>query len=199
MSRRLDFVGRGPIIFERRELPEAAKLFEFVSFWERLPTDTQEWLMDLHYCWGRTRRLRSSRIVRHVDLVRPNLSEERVETSKRLRLRFPEAVDIEIEDTITEWRQSLDLIEESARSCPICEWTIIPQDECLDANLKLAIKMCRDGVFGAPPLSPDLAPGFEFRIRSLSRAKQLSWLQAFSDSFSTRNRWWARLKKSFLC
>jgi len=195
MSRRVDFVGKGPIIFEGRELPELAKGFELVPFWEKLPPDTRDWLMDLHYCWGRTRRHGSRRILRHVKLVRQKLNEEHANATERLRLRFPEATEAELGEMVADWHKSLDLIEAYAQRTKTCEWTIVAQDESLEGNLKLAIKWYRDGVFGAPPLVRDLAPGFEFRIRSLPREEQLEWLASFTDSLTKKETSWQRLWK----
>ena len=193
MSRRVDFVGTGPIIFEGRGLPELAKGFELVPFWEKLPASTREWLMDLHYCWGRTRRCGSRRVLRHLKLVRRQLGEHHANAADRLRLRFPQATEDELGQMVAAWHRSLDVVEECARGTGTCEWTIVAQDESLEANLKLAIKMCRDGVAGAPPLAPDLAPGFESRLRSLTREKQLEWLVSFSDALTRKRTVWQRL------
>ena len=196
MSRRLDFKGKGPIIFEGIELPLAAKIFEGVSFWDELPPDTRNWLLDLCYCWGRTRRLGSRHIARHLNLIRQRLNEDDANATERLQRRFPEATDADLKEMLIDWRKSLDLIEQCAEKTRVCEWTIAPQDECLEVNLKLAIKMCRDGVAGAPPLVPHLVPGLEFRIRNLGRKEQLKWLESFSDAFSRKQTWWQRLKAS---
>lgn len=192
---RIDFVGKGPIVIEGKELPEAAKGFELVPFWENLPPDSQDWLMNLHYCWGRTRRHSSRRILRHVKLVRRRLNEEYANATKHLRPRFPEATEAELGEMVADWHKALDVIEECAQRTKTCTWTIVARDESLENNLTLAIKMCRDGVAGAPPLARDLAPGFEFRIRSLPRERQLEWLASFSDALTENETAWERLLK----
>jgi hypothetical protein len=183
--RRVDLVGKGPILFEGRELPYAAKQFDLVPFWQTLPNETKEWLWDLHYCWGRTRRLRSRRIARHVKLVRENLNAQRASAIERLRRALPEASQAELEEMIADWHRSLDLIEEIARQQRSCEWTITASDESLEENLRLVIGMARmAGAFDSPP-------GVEFRVRNLPREEQLKWMASVSDALSGKKRkWW---------
>lgn len=196
---RIDFVGKGPIVFEGKELPEVAKGFELVSFWEGLPLDSRDWLMDLHYCWGRTRQHSSRRILRHVKLVRQRLNDEHANSTERLRTRFPESTEAELVEMVADWHTALNVIEQCAERTKTCAWTIVAQDESLESNLMLAIKMCRDGVAGGPPLARDLAPGFEFRTRYLPRERQLEWLASFSDSLSENETAWERLWKRIKC
>jgi hypothetical protein len=182
-TRRVDFTGKGPILFEGQELPYAAKQFDLVPFWKTLPSETQEWLWDLHYCWGRTRRLDARKILRHVKLVREGLAAQPANAVERLRVAFPEATQTELDKGIADWHHALDVIEEIARRKRRCSWTIIASDESLEDNLKLAIGMSR--------MAGALGTGVEFRIRTSSREKQLEWLESVSDALSGRKqKWW---------
>ena len=87
-------------------------------------------------------------------------------------------------------------MEECARKSRVCAWTIVAQDDCLDANLTLLIKICREGVAGAPPLLDVTAPGFEFRIRSLPIEEQLKLFESFSEAFSEKKNWWQRFRET---
>lgn len=189
--RRVDFTGKGPILFEGQELPYAAKLFDLVPFWKTLPSETLEWLRDLHYCWGRTRRLDARKILRHVKLVRERLEAQRANAVERLREAFPEATQTELEKGIADWHHALNVIEDIARQKRTCSWTILASDESLEENLKLAIGMSR--------MAGALDTGVEFRIRNSAREKQLEWLASVSDALSGRKRkWWQEFRDAFL-
>ena len=192
-TRRVDFTGKGPILFEGRELPYAAKQLDLVPFWKTLSSETQEWLWDLHYCWGRTRRLGARQILRHVKLVREELNAHRADAIERLRDAFPEVTQTDLEKMIADWHYALEVIENIARQKRTCSWTIIASDESLEENLKLAIGMSR--MAGAL----DSAPGSELRIRNLPREEQLNWLASVSDALSRRKRkWWLEFRDAFL-
>lgn len=189
-ARRVDFAGKGPILFEGHELPIIAKQFDLVPFWKTLPSETQQWLWDLSYSWGRTRRLGSRQILRHVKLVREGLIAQRAGAIDRLHEAFPEAPQAELEKWIADWHHALDDIENIARQTRTCSWTIFALDESLEENLKLAIGMSR--------MAGALDTGMEFRIRNSSREKQLEWLASMSDSLSGRKRkWWQELVEAF--
>jgi hypothetical protein len=190
-TRRVDFTGKGPVLFEGQELPYAAKQFDLVSFWKTLPRETQDWLWDLHYCWGRIRRLNARQILRHVKLVREELDAQPANAIERLREAFPEATQTDLEKMIADWHDALEVIENIARQKRTCSWTIIASDESLEENLRLAIVMSR--------MAGALETGMEFRIRNTSREKQLEWLASVSDALSGRKRkWWQEFRDAFL-
>jgi hypothetical protein len=196
MSRRVDFVGKGPIVFEGKELPEVAKVFDLVPSWQKLPEDTRDWLMDLHYCWGRTRQLGSRQILHHVELIKQQLEEHHAHAADGLRKGFPDATEEQLAELVADWHGTLAVIRNCAAKTKTCRWTIIAEDESLEENLKSALWLCRSGVGVATPVSRELSTGLEFRIRSLPREQQLEWLASVSDAFSKKKTWWQRLRSS---
>jgi hypothetical protein len=192
---RIDLVGKGPIIFEGVELPAAAKGFDSIPFWDELSDETCDWLMSLHYCWGRTRQLSSHLILGHVKLLRKGFEIHQSNATTELRRRFPDATEEELQEVVADWHKALAIIQDCAERAKICRWTIIADDESLEANLKLMIKLLRDGVDGVGAMGGEIQ-GIEFRIRSLSREKQLEMLATFTDSFSKKQPWWKRLGNS---
>lgn len=200
---RLDFTGRGPVVFEGVVLPDEAKGFERLPFWEELTPAVQEWLLDLHYCWGRVRELPSDRVLRGVREVRRQLARDVPGLTARLRTAFPQVNDAEIEASLRRFGQTLDLIETATRQTQVCRWTVEPSEADLERNLTLAIRLVRDGLRDEfAPLDSNPPPGFEFRVRTAPRAKQLAWLADVSDALTVPRpgrlgRAWEQLQNRF--
>jgi hypothetical protein len=198
---RCDFTGRGPVRFEGVTLPDEAKGFERLPFWEELAPDVQEWLLDLHYCWGRNRTLASARVLDHLVPIRRGLQGDRQTLTGGLQGQFPGATPEEIADSLTRFSATLDLIEAAAMRTDVCRWTVEPHDTDLERNLTIAIRFVRDGVTDQfPALDPNLPPGFEYRVRTASRERQLTWLAEVSDALTVprpgrMGRAWEKLQQ----
>lgn len=200
---RVDFVGKSPVSFEGRELPQAAKLFELLPFCDDLCPNAQEWLMDLQYSWGRTRHLSSRRVVRYTSVIREKLNLQNDAAKKTVGQRFPDATETEINEFITDWFRALDIMDECARQTFLCLWSVAPTDEDLENNLKLAIKLVRDGPRGGSPLVKNLPPGWEFRVQSMTRDRQIEFLNQLTDALSkpegAAERFLQRVRKFLNC
>lgn len=164
-------------MFEGVALPTDIKGLENVPFWEECDLELQDWILDLRYCWGRVRTLKSGKVLRCARTVRRLLLRDRTATLAHLQKILAGLTQAKAEEVITDWLAALDIIEERARSVSVCHWTVEPTEEEIEKTLTLTISMAQKA--GNP------TPGLEFKLRSLSQEEQLAFLARTSDQMSS--------------
>jgi hypothetical protein len=182
----MDLTGKGLVQFEGTELPRMIKGLEHVPFWDDYDLELKDWVLDLHYCWGRERSLKSGKVRRFVRRVRDLILKHQAATQAHLLKAFDGLTPPEADEIIAEWLSSLDVMEEKARSVGVCRWTVHPTEEEIDRNIDLTMAFLTKAT--------GKTPEFAAQLRWLPREEQLKSLARISDGLSQpRPGLWPRM------
>ena len=110
-----------PIIFNGEALPLSMYWMELLTvILQNLTSNSQEVLLDLHYCGGVTKVRSSEDMLIFCSEIRYNrrMSRDKIKSELQDRLPFADADRIWIE-----WISSIDQIEDAAGMNTNCEWT----------------------------------------------------------------------------
>jgi hypothetical protein len=109
-----------PVSFNGEDLPLAAYWLELLGpILKTLPSDTSDWLLDLHYCGGKERTLSSVTVLAHCQSLNARLVQNREEILRALKERIPQCNP---DQMFNDWLLTLGIIRSSALTQDKCVW-----------------------------------------------------------------------------
>jgi hypothetical protein len=177
---RIDIPGRGPIEFEGITLPQSVKHLEAACFYSSLSEDVGEWILDLHYAWGRQRQASRKLVLKACAEIESRIHSERKNLEARLGEVFEDADPAEI---CQEWLTAIQTMRQCAEKSDVCTWTIKPMGREIAIHLDSMIKLAQHA--GKVQGSTILSPEFIKYIETAPEDEQLGFVTMMTDRLSS--------------